>query len=70
METYQFLLTAVSTVGFPIVMSAVIFWYLNEERKSHTEEIDRLRSTLEENTQAIIKLRDFLELAGGDKWKS
>ena len=64
METYNMILTAVSTVGFPIVVACIMIWYLNEERKSHAEEIDKLRETLQENTLAITKLKDFLENRG------
>ena len=64
METYNLILSAVSTVGFPIVVACIMIFYLNEERKSHAEEIDKLRETLQENTLAITKLKDFLENRG------
>ena len=64
METYNMILSAVSTVGFPIVVACIMIFYLNEERKSHAEEIDKLRETLQENTLAITKLKDFLENRG------
>lgn len=67
MDDFNTLLTAISTVGFPIVVACIMIWYLNEERKSHAEEIDKLRETLAENTIAITKLKDFLEMSGGKK---
>lgn len=64
MDSFNMILSAISTVGFPIVVACIMIWYLNEERKSHAEEIDKLRETLQENTIAITKLKDFLEHGG------
>ena len=61
MDSFNMIMSAISTVGFPIVVACIMIWYLNEERKSHAEEIDKLRETLQENTIAITKLKDFLE---------
>ena len=67
MELYQMIVTTVSTVGFPIAVALIMIWYLNEERVTHANEMEKLRRTLEENSQALIKLRDFLEMSGGKK---
>lgn len=40
----------VSTVGFPIVCCTVLF-----------VENDRLRSTIEDNTKAVISLTDYIK---------
>ena len=62
MDNFNMVVSAISAVGFPIVVACIMIWYLNEERKSHAEEIDKLRETLAENTIAITKLKDFLEM--------
>ena len=48
---FETIITAVSTVGFPIVCCGVLF---NQNNK--------LRDTLEENTKAIISLTDYIKL--------
>lgn len=47
---FETIITAVSTVGFPIVCCGVLFTQNN-----------RLRDTLEENTKAIIGLTDYIK---------
>ena len=54
-------LNAITTVGFPIVAAAALFWYVNKLTESHKEEINALRSALEANTIAITELRVLLE---------
>lgn len=67
METGNFIINSIGAVGFPIVMCLIIFWYLNEERKSHKEEMDTISKTIEENTKAIVELQDLCKfLKGGN----
>ena len=47
------LLTAITTVGFPIVCCGGLFWYLVFKDKKHKDEIGILSKTLTENTQAM-----------------
>lgn len=54
-------LTAISTVGFPIVCCAVMFWQNRENAKQHKEESDRWADALANNTLAIQKLSDMVE---------
>ena len=54
MDTLQTILTAISTVGFPIVACCGLFWYSNKM-------LDKMTSTIEENTIAITKLSEQLE---------
>lgn len=54
------IVTAVSTVGFPIVMCGVLFWYIVQTNKDHKEEVNKLRDALENNTLALTKLCDKL----------
>lgn len=54
-------ITAISTVGFPIVMCLLMYyqtWTLNE---NHKEEINSLKDSLETNTLAIEKLTAYLD---------
>lgn len=55
------LMTAISTVGFPIVACAAMFWNSRESQKLHKEESDKWSEALLNNTLAIQKLTDMLE---------
>ena len=58
----------VGSLGFPIVCCIGLGYFiikeLSEIRKSHREEIDQLRTCLENNTIAITKLIDKLDKEG------
>lgn len=69
-------LTAISTLGFPIVACVCLGWYVkyqtdsyrNEVRdlqKEHREEINKMTEALNNNTQAIEKL--IYKIDGGNK---
>ena len=53
--------TAVSSLGFPIVMCGALFWYQIKSNEEHKEEVDRLRTALENNTLALQMLCDKLK---------
>lgn len=65
------LIQAISTVGFPIVCCGLAFWYvkyqgdkttkqLNEMNQSHRDEVMKLTETINNNTQALIALKESL----------
>lgn len=61
MGDFSDVLTAVSTVGFPIVACGALFvqnWKLN---KDHKEEVAGFVGALENNTLAITKLTTLME---------
>lgn len=55
------LLTAISTIGFPIVCCLLLFWYLREETNSHKEEISELKSVISENNTILASLKQLIE---------
>ena len=61
------IISAISTVGFPIVCCAALFWMINKQDENHKAEVNALRSVLEENTKAIIQLKDLLTYIKEDK---
>ena len=61
METYQFIINAITTVGFPIVMCLILFWYVNKQNEAHRGEIESLRSVIENNTNSITKLYEKID---------
>lgn len=61
------IMTAISTVGFPIAACGVMFWYMNKERESHQQEtkeltsaIGGLQTTIQQNTSLLEKVLDKL----------
>lgn len=55
------LLQAITTVGFPIAMCLLLFWYIREQSESHKSEIDKLSEAVNNNTLIIQRLTDILE---------
>lgn len=56
----QGIITAISTVGFPIVMCGALFWYMINQRDVHKEEISKMTEAINNNTLALQKLLDKL----------
>ena len=54
-------LQAISTVGFPIVVCLLCFWYIKQSSDTHKQEIDKLSEAVQNNTLVIQKLTDKLE---------
>lgn len=58
------IVSAISSVGFPITIALILLWYIYDSNNKHKEEIDKMSEALNNNTIAITKLLDKL---GGDK---
>ena len=58
-------ITAISTVGFPIVMTLILLYMMNDNNAQHKQEMDKVSESLNNNTLVIQKLYDHL--TGGDK---
>lgn len=68
MELFNEILTAIGTVGFPIVISIMLLLQLNEDKKARIEETKNLQSVLDNNTNAVEQLAIYIkELSGIDK---
>lgn len=55
---FNAIITAISTVGFPIVCCGVLFIQNN-----------KLRDTVEENTKAVISLTDYIKYSNNKEEK-
>lgn len=60
MENYEIIIQAITTVGFPIVISLIMMYLVYLQNKSHKEEMSEIRKALENNTIAITHLSDIL----------
>lgn len=58
---YQVVLQSIATLGFPIAMCLLLFWYIREQSDSHKEEIDKLSEAVNNNTLIIQRLTDILD---------
>ena len=61
MEAIQPIIDFISSVGFPIAVCLICFWYINKQDIAHREENQKLTQVLENNTLAIQHLADKLE---------
>lgn len=46
----------ISSVGFPIACCIFLFWANNKQNERHTEEVEKLRTSVDNNTKAMLKL--------------
>lgn len=60
METMQMVITAISTVGFPIVMCGALFWKMDKQDKEHKEEMNKSTEAINNNTVVLQKLMQML----------
>lgn len=51
----------INTVGFPIACVIGMAWYINEQQKTHKEEVKELSSAVSNNTLVLQKLVDLLD---------
>ena len=55
------ILQAISTVGFPIVVSGAMFWKMNKQDEAHKEELNKVTEAITNNTIALTQLIDKLD---------
>lgn len=53
-------ITAISTVGFPIVMCGALFWKMDKQDKEHKEEMNKSTEAINNNTVVLEKLMQML----------
>lgn len=61
METGQFIMQAISTVGFPIVVCLIMIWMVYKQNESNSKEQGELRGVIENNTNSITKLYEKMD---------
>ena len=61
MEISNIILQAISTVGFPIVVAAAMFWKMNKQDEDHKQEMNKITEAINNNTIALTKLLDKLD---------
>ena len=62
MDISNVILTAISTVGFPIVVACAMFWKMNKQDEDHKQEMAKVTEAINNNTIALQKLIDKLDI--------
>lgn len=57
----QTVTNVISTVGFPICVCLICFWYINKMQERHKAETDKLAEALNNNTLVMQRLVDKLD---------
>ena len=52
----QSITTVITTVGFPIAVCLILFWYINKIQEQHKAETDKLAEALNNNTLVMQQL--------------
>ena len=50
----------ISTLGLPIAVCLICFWYINKREEQHKEEVNKLSEAVHNNTLVMQKLVDRL----------
>lgn len=50
----------IGTLGFPIAVCLICFWWINKREQQHKEEVSELTKAIENNTLVMQKLVDRL----------
>lgn len=59
------ILTAISSVGFPIVACIALFWKNHKDDERHEEQSNKFNEAVNNNTVALIKLTEKISYLGG-----
>lgn len=51
----------IGTLGFPIACVIAMFYMWNKEREDHKTEMQNMTNALNNNTQALIKIEEYLK---------
>lgn len=65
---YTTIMQLIGSLGFPIVACAALFWQMNKTNEAHKEEMNEMRKSIDNNTQALIRLVTKLD-ADDDRGK-
>lgn len=57
----QDIITAVSTLGFPITMCGALFWYMVKQNELHQTESKEMKDAITELKIAIVQLTSKLK---------
>ena len=60
MEYADIITQVISTVGFPIAMCVLMFWFLNKEQETHKSEMNELKEVIAKNNEVLASLKQLI----------
>lgn len=51
------IMSLIGSLGFPIAMCLIMFNYMDKERETHAQEVEKLTETLNNNTNVLSELK-------------
>lgn len=64
-DTIQLLGQLIGSLGFPIVMSILLFRHLEKEQESHKQEVSSLKEAINDLRITLAGIRSFMSGADG-----
>lgn len=61
MEYADIIIQVISTVGFPVAMCILMFWFLNKEQDNHKTEMLELKEVIAKNNEVLASLKQLIE---------
>lgn len=61
MEYAEIITQVISTVGFPIAMCVLMFWFLTKEQETHKAEMLDLKDVIARNNEVLASLKQLIE---------
>ena len=56
----------ITTLGFPIVAAAALFWYVNKKDEQHRDEMNSLKNSLDKNSSVLDELKGLITYLVGE----
>lgn len=61
MDSFNAIINAISTVGFPCVLCIIMIYVIWKIEESHKNEMHEMTEAVKNNTTALVKLIDKIE---------
>lgn len=61
MENMDLIVSAIGSIGFPIVMTLIMFYFLNKEQENHKAEMSDLKDVIAGNNEVLAQLKQLIE---------
>lgn len=63
---FEVIAQMVTTLGFPIVAAAALFWYVNKKDEQHRDEMRSLKDSLDKNSSVLDELKGLITYLVGE----
>lgn len=61
MENMDLIVSAIGSIGFPIVMTLIMFYFLNKEQENHKAEMIELKDVIAGNNEVLAQIKQLIE---------